>query len=78
MIVIDPTIAAQIAAKTTAAQKNLDDETAARAYTKLKVLSQMSPAEVKAWVTANVTTLAQAQDAIATLAIAVSILARRL
>jgi hypothetical protein len=38
----------------------------------------MTPAQVQTWVTANVTNLAQAQDAIATLAIAVSILARRL
>ena len=37
-----------------------------------------APDEVKAWVTANVTTLAQAQDAITTLAIAVSVLGRRL
>jgi hypothetical protein len=33
---------------------------------------------VTAWVAANVTNLAQAQDAIATLAVAVSVLARRL
>jgi len=38
----------------------------------------MAPDEVTAWVTANVTTLAQAQDAITTLAIAVSVLGRRL
>jgi len=38
----------------------------------------MTPAQVRAWVDANVTNLSQAQDAIKTLAIAVSILARRL
>ena len=54
------------------------DAEAARAYAKLKALIAMSPAQVQTWVAANVTNLAQAQDAIATLAIAVGILARRL
>jgi hypothetical protein len=54
------------------------DATAANAYTKLNALKNMTPAQVQAWVTGNVTNLAQAQDAIMTLAIAVSILARRL
>jgi hypothetical protein len=58
--------------------KNAEDAAAAKTYAKLTALKQMSPAEVQAWVAANVTNLAQAQDAIATLAIAVSILARRL
>ena len=39
---------------------------------------KMTPDEVQAWVTANVTTLTQARDAITTLAIAVSVLGRRL
>ena len=47
-------------------------------YTKLIALKTMTPAEVIAWVQANVTTLAAAQDAIATLAIAVGFLARRI
>ena len=54
------------------------DAAAAKAYPKLAALMAMTPAQVQAWVTANVTTLAQAQDAITTLAIAVAILARRL
>jgi hypothetical protein len=54
------------------------DATAAKAYAKLVALRAMTPAQVQTWVTANVTNLAQAQDAIMTLAIAVSILARRL
>lgn len=54
------------------------DANAARTYAKLAALRQMTPAQVQAWVAANVTNLAQAQDAIATLAIAVSILSRRL
>lgn len=54
------------------------DIAAAKAYQKLVALMGMTPAQVQAWVATNVTTLAQAQDAIATLAIAVGILARRL
>lgn len=55
-------------------QNDLD----AKNYAKLKALMNMTPAQVQAWVQANVTTLAQAQDAIATLAIAISRLARRI
>lgn len=54
------------------------DAVAARAYAKLTALKAMTPAQVIAFVQANVTNLVQAQDAIATLAIAVSILARRI
>lgn len=54
------------------------DAEAARSYAKLRTLAGMTPAQVQTWVAANVTTLAQAQDAIATLAVAVSVLARKL
>lgn len=54
------------------------DAEAARAYAKLKALINMTPAQVQTWVAANVTNFAQAQDAITTLAVAVSVLARRL
>ena len=54
------------------------DAMAARQYAKLAALMVMTPAQIQAWVVANVTTLATAQDAIATLATAVGILARRL
>jgi len=54
------------------------DIIAAKNYEKLNALKNMTPTEIQAWVTANVNTLAQAKDAIQTLAIAVSILARRL
>ena len=54
------------------------DAAAALQYQKLLTLRSMSPAQVQAWVAANVTNLAQAQDAIMTLAIAVSVLARRI
>lgn len=47
-------------------------------YAKLNALKTMSPSEIVTWANANVTTLAQARDAITTLAVAVSILARRL
>jgi hypothetical protein len=54
------------------------DAAAAKAYAKLQALIGMTPAQVQAWVTANITTLPAAQDVIATLAIAVAVLARRL
>ena len=54
------------------------DRAAVRAYAKLTELRKMTPAQVQAWVTANVTTLADAKDAITTLAIAVGILSRQL
>lgn len=54
------------------------DLAAAKVYGKLVALVGMTPAQVQTWVAANVTNLTQAQDAIATLAIAVSILGRRL
>jgi hypothetical protein len=54
------------------------DVIAARQYAKLAALMVMTPAQIQAWVVANVTTLPTAQDAIATLATAVGILARRL
>ncbi len=60
------------------AEKNATDAGAARSYGKLAALRGMTPAEVQAWVAANVTTLAQARDAITTLAIGVSVLARRI
>lgn len=54
------------------------DAVAANQYAKLVALKNMTPAQIIAWVDANVTNLATAQDAIKTLAIAVGILARRI
>lgn len=54
------------------------DAAAARQYAKLKALAGMTPAQVQAWCQANITDLVSARDAITTLAIAVSVLARRL
>jgi len=58
--------------------KDAEDAYAAKTDKQLDALCKMTPAEVRAWVVANVTTLAQARDAITTLAIAVSVLGRRL
>lgn len=58
--------------------KDVADTAAAKQYAKLQALLVMTPAQVQAWVAANVTNLAQAQDAIATLATATAILARKL
>ncbi len=58
--------------------RHADDINVATQYAKLRALADMTPAQVSAWVDANVTNLATAQDAIKTLAIAVSVLARRL
>ena len=60
------------------AAKNIADTVAAKAYSKLAALENMSPLEVQTWVASHVTNLAQAQDAITTLAIAISVLIRRL
>lgn len=49
-----------------------------RAYPKLAALKSMSPAEVSAWVDANINTLADIKDALKTLAIAVAYLARKI
>lgn len=54
------------------------DVAAVRTYTKLVALKNMTPAQVSAWVDANVTNLAQIQDALKTLAMLDGILARRL
>jgi len=75
---IPPLPDADLAAIAATLAKDAADAQAARTYAKLIALRAMSPAQVQAWVAANVTNLVQAQDAIATLAIAVSILARRL
>ena len=54
------------------------DAKVARSNGKLAALAKLTPAQVQAWVNSNVTTLADAKDVIATLAVAVSVLARRL
>ena len=67
-------VAAQIALREQRAAERSD----ARAYAKLQTLAGMSPTQIATWVNTNVTTLADAKDAIKTLAIAVGILARDL
>lgn len=61
-----------------AAAKDADDAAAAKSYAKLTSLKGMTPAQIGAWVDANVTSLSGAQDAIKTLAIAVGIIARKI
>lgn len=58
--------------------KDVADTAEAKAYAKLQALKAMTPTQVSSWVDANVTTLAEARDAIKTLAIAVAILSRRI
>lgn len=54
------------------------DTAAAQTYQKLVALRGMTPAQVQAWVDANVTDLASARDAIKTLAVFACVMARRL
>ena len=58
--------------------KALTDAIAARADAKLAALGNMTPAQARAWVQANVSNLADAKDVLGTLAAAVSVLSRRL
>ncbi len=68
----------QVAAAEAARLKDEQDAAAIRSHVKLTALKNMNPAQIQAWVTTNVTNLAQAQDAISTLAVGVSILARKI
>ena len=61
----------------TPSQDELDNATAHQ-YAKLITLSQMTPSQIQTWVTANVTNLTQAVDALTTVAIAVSVLFRKI
>ena len=54
------------------------DAATAKADTKLSALADMSPAQVREWVNAQVKTLADAKDVLATLAVAVSVITKRL
>ena len=54
------------------------DTVAARQYQKAQALFAMSPAQMSAWIDANINTFADAKDALKTLAIIVSVLGRRL
>jgi hypothetical protein len=54
------------------------DRVSASQYAKLIALKSMTPAQVQTWVQNNVNTLADAKEAIKTLAVAVGILARNL
>lgn len=54
------------------------DAATAKADAKLSAMADMSPAQVRDWVTDNVKTLADAKDVLATLAVAVSMITKRL
>jgi hypothetical protein len=54
------------------------DRIDARSYAKLKALVSLTPTQIQNYIQNNVNTLADAKDALKTLAIAVGILARRL
>ena len=74
---MDALTPAQIAAAKQATQNILDTATA-KADAKLSALAAMTPAQARAWVNANVNTLADAKDLLATQAVLDTILARRL
>ena len=59
-------------------EKTQADAQAAKSDAKLSRLADMSPAEVRAWVSGNVKNLADAADLLATLAVGVSVLSRKL
>lgn len=65
-------------AATAKAAKNASDEANAKADSKAAAIGAMTPAQVRAWVAANVTNLTDAKDLLATLAVAVSVLFRKL
>ena len=65
-------------ARVAALAKDVADAAIAKADAKVAAIGAMTPAQVKAWVTANVATLADAKDLITTLAVVISILARKL
>jgi hypothetical protein len=66
------------AAELATGQQQVQDIAAARQNAKLQALATRTPAQVQAWVDANVNNLADAKDVLSTLAVAVSVLARRL
>ena len=68
---------AQIDAEAAQAQA-FTDAAAAKADNKLAALANLTPAQARAWIAANVTNLADAKDVLGTLAAAVCVLARRL
>lgn len=58
--------------------KNIADEEAAKADAKVQAFADMSPSDVRQWIGKNVKTLDDAKDVLATLAVAVSVLTRKL
>jgi hypothetical protein len=54
------------------------DAVAARQYAKLNAIKSMSPSEIISWIDTNISNLADAKEALKTMAVAVSVLARRI
>lgn len=73
-----PEKSAEQLAREAEATKQAQAAADAKADAKLAALADMSPSQVRAWIAANVTNLSDAKDVLATLAIAVSILTRRI
>ena len=59
-------------------EKYAAESAEAKTDAKLSALARMSPSEVRAHVAANISNLADAKDVLATLAVAVSVLTRRI
>lgn len=73
-----PAPSAEDVARAAIDMKQAADAAAAKADAKVAALGEMTPAQVRNWVNANVSNLADAKDVLGTLAVAVSILARRI
>lgn len=58
--------------------KDERDAVAARQYAKLNAIKSMSPSEIISWIDTNISNLADAKEALKTMAVAVSVLARRI
>ncbi len=58
--------------------KNVADKEAAKSDPKLQAFTDMSPDDVRAWVSKNVKSESDVSDVLATLAVAVSVLSRSL
>lgn len=67
----------EIAYEAMRAQERADKEAITRGD-KQRPLLEMTPAQIRTWIDSNVRNLSEAKDVLATLAVAVSVLARRL
>jgi hypothetical protein len=75
--IYDPPPSPEQQAASAKMKQYVQDVLVAKEDPKLKELVQMSPPEVQKWMAENVKDLTQVQDVLSTLAIAVSVLAKR-